>query len=57
MAIKRTIIVLVISLVFVFSLSALAEIEVYFSLYDDPEAVIINNIATKEIGKYDGMAY
>jgi len=56
--IKRIAIILVISLVFsVFSLNALAKTEVYFSLYDDPEAVIINNIITKEIGKYDGMAY
>jgi len=51
------IIILIISLAFIFSPSALAKTEVYFSLYDDPEAVIINNIATKEIGKYDGMAY
>ena len=55
--IKRIVIILVISLVFIFSLNAFAKTEVYFSLYDDPEAVIINNIATKEIGKYDGMAY
>jgi len=38
------IIILIISLVFIFSPNALAETEVYFSLYDDPEAVIINNI-------------
>jgi competence ComEA-like helix-hairpin-helix protein len=46
--IKRTVVILVISLVFIFSLNALAKTEVYFSLYDDPEAVIINNIATAE---------
>lgn len=46
--IKRIVIILVISLAFVFSPNALAKTEVYFSLYDDPEAVIINNIATAE---------
>jgi len=42
--IKRTVVILVISLVFIFYLNALAKTEVYFSLYDDPEAVIIKNI-------------
>ena len=42
--IKGTVIILVISLAFIFSPNALAETEVYFSLYDDPEAVIIKNI-------------
>ena len=46
--IKRIVIILIISLVFVFSLNALAKTEVYFSLYDDPEAVIIKNIAEAE---------
>lgn len=46
--IKRIVIILIISLVFVFSLNALAKTEVYFSLYDDPEAIIINNIAAAE---------
>ena len=46
--IKRIVIILVISLVFIFSLNAFAKTEVYFSLYDDPEAVIINNIAAAE---------
>jgi len=44
MVIKRIVIILFISLVFVFPLNALSKTEVYFSLYDDPEAVIINNI-------------
>ena len=44
----NVVITLIISLVFVFSLSAFAETEVYFSLYDDPEAVIIKNIAEAE---------
>jgi len=46
--IKRIVIVLIISLVFIFSLNALTKTEVYFSLYDDPEAVIIKNIAAAE---------
>ena len=46
--IKRIVVILVISLVFIFYLNALAKTEVYFSLYDDPEAVIINNIAKAE---------
>ncbi len=46
--IKRIVIILVISLVFVFSPNALAKTVVYFSLYDDPEAVIIKNIAAAE---------
>lgn len=46
--IKRTVIILVISLAFIFSPYALAKTEIYFSLYDDPEAVIINNIAAAE---------
>ena len=48
MVIKRIVIILVISLAFIFSPNALAKTEVYFSLYDDPEAVIINNIAAAE---------
>jgi len=35
---------LIISLLFIFSFNALAETEVYFSLYDDPELIIIKNI-------------
>ena len=46
--IKRIAIVLIISLAFIFSLNALAKTEVYFSLYDDPEAVIIKNINVAE---------
>jgi len=46
--IKRTVVILVISLVFIFSLNALAKTEVYFSLYDDPEAVIIKSIDAAE---------
>ena len=46
--IKRVVIVLIISLAFIFSLDALAKTEVYFSLYDDPESAIINNIAKAE---------
>jgi competence ComEA-like helix-hairpin-helix protein len=46
--IKRIVIILVIGLVFIFSPYALAKTEVYFSLYDDPEAVIINNLAKAE---------
>jgi len=46
--IKRIAITLVISLAFIFSLNALAKTEVYFSLYDDPESVIIKNIAGAE---------
>lgn len=37
-------IILIVSLIFIFSLNALAKTEVYFFLYDDPEAIIINNI-------------
>ena len=44
----NAIIILIISLVFIFSLNTLAKTEVYFSLYDDPEAVIINNIDKAE---------
>lgn len=40
---------LLISLLFIFSFNILAEVEVYFSLYDDPELIIIKNIdAAKE---------
>ncbi|RXG63599.1 DUF1669 domain-containing protein [Candidatus Atribacteria bacterium 1244-E10-H5-B2] len=46
--IKRIVIILVISLVFIFPLDTLAKTEVYFSLYDDPEAIIINNIDAAE---------
>ncbi len=46
--IKRIIVILVISLAFIFTPNALAKTEVYYSLYDDPEAVIINNIAKAE---------
>ncbi|MCJ7637705.1 MAG: phospholipase D-like domain-containing protein [Nitrososphaeraceae archaeon] len=35
---------LIISLLFIFSFNALAKTEVYFSLYDDPESIIIKNI-------------
>lgn len=35
---------LLISLLFVFSSNALTKVEVYFSLYDDPESIIIENI-------------
>ena len=38
------IVLLIISLLFIFSFNALAKIEVYFSLYDDPESIIIKNI-------------
>lgn len=38
------IILLIISLLFIFSFNTLAKIEVYFSLYDDPESIIIKNI-------------
>ena len=41
-------IILIVSLIFIFSLNALAKTEVYFSLYDDPEAVIIENIGGAE---------
>ncbi|MEN3190484.1 MAG: phospholipase D-like domain-containing protein [Atribacterota bacterium] len=40
----RFIVILIISLLFIFSLNSLAKIEVYFSLYDDPESIIIKNI-------------
>jgi len=46
--IKKIVIILVIGLVFIFSPYALAKTEVYFSLYDDPEAVIIKNINAAE---------
>jgi len=46
--IKRIVIILVISLAFIFSPYALAKTEVYFSLYDNPEAVIINSVDTAE---------
>ena len=36
--------ILIISLLFIFSFNALTETEVYFSLYDDPELIIIKNI-------------
>jgi hypothetical protein len=35
------IIILIIGLLFIFSFNALSEIEVYFSLYDDPESIFI----------------
>ncbi|MDD5014707.1 MAG: phospholipase D-like domain-containing protein [Atribacterota bacterium] len=35
---------LIISLLFIFSFNTLAKTEVYFSLYDDPESIIIKNI-------------
>ena len=38
------IIILIVGLLFIFSLNALTETEVYFSLYDNPELVIIKNI-------------
>ncbi|MBN1970636.1 MAG: hypothetical protein JW870_14820, partial [Candidatus Delongbacteria bacterium] len=38
------IIILVVILVFLLSLEPLAKTEVYFSLYDDPESIIIENI-------------
>ena len=38
------IIILIIGLLFIFSFNALTETEVYFSLYDDPESIIIKNI-------------
>jgi len=38
------IVLLIISLLFIFSFNVLAEVEVYFSLYDDPESIIIKNI-------------
>jgi len=36
--------ILIIGLLFIFSFNALAKIELYFSLYDDPESIIIKNI-------------
>jgi len=36
--------ILIISLLFIFSFNAFAKIELYFSLYDDPESIIIKNI-------------
>ena len=47
-SIKKIVIILIISLAFIFSLNVLAKTEVYFSLYDDPETVIINNIDAAE---------
>jgi len=38
------IIISIFSLLFILSLNALAKVEVYFSLYDDPESIIIKNI-------------
>lgn len=38
------IVLLIISLLFIFSFNTLAKTEVYFSLYDDPESIIIKNI-------------
>ena len=38
------IVLLIIYLLFIFSFNALAKLEVYFSLYDDPESIIIKNI-------------
>ena len=38
------IIILIVSLLFIFSFNALTETEVYFSLYDNPESIIIKNI-------------
>ena len=38
------IIILIIGLLFIFSFNALTETEVYFSLYDNPESIIIKNI-------------
>ena len=38
------IVLLIISLLFIFSFNVFAEVEVYFSLYDDPESIIIKNI-------------
>ncbi len=35
---------LIIILLFIFSFNSLAEVEVYFSLYDDPESIIIEKI-------------
>jgi len=47
------IIILIIGLLFIFSFNALTETEVYFSLYDDPESIIIKNIDdSKRIYKY-----
>jgi len=37
-------IILIVGLLFTFSFNALTETEVYFSLYDDPELIIIKNI-------------
>jgi len=36
--------ILIISLLFIFSFNALTETEIYFSLYDNPELIIIKNI-------------
>ena len=35
---------LIIVLLFIFSFNSFAKVEVYFSLYDDPESIIIKNI-------------
>ena len=40
--------ILIIGLLFIFSFNALAKIELYFSLYDDPESIIIKNIDNAE---------
>lgn len=37
-------IILIVGLLFTFSFNALTETEIYFSLYDDPELIIIKNI-------------
>ena len=44
-----TILLLTIILVSQFFLISLAKTEVYFSLYDDPETVIIENISKVEV--------
>jgi len=36
--------ILIIGLLFIFPFNALAKIDLYFSLYDDPESIIIKNI-------------
>jgi len=38
------IVLLIINLLFIFSFISFAKVEVYFSLYDDPESIIIKNI-------------
>ncbi len=49
--IKLTIIIILLTIIFIsqFFLISLAKTEVYFSLYDDPETVIIENINKAEI--------